>query len=336
MGVLRLALKLRDPARRMACLAQPRFRDHAPQRPNWARPTVGVDEHARVRVLGVALPQFNHGAAHAAPDVACAAYLIRSGASGLFSGEDAPPDPLCHGYRHGVSAGGVAGAVGLRIDHPSGKPWSLSHSVGVRRRTEEEGVGGVAVGVLRVSPDEGWGDDATDIVASGAHMGSDGACDERRASPCPVLAGVEALGPESVSDKVDIVLFAASGVADPVGVSSAGEGGGDEVPSCGFLGSNPVSASAARASRKGRGNSLARFSARRKIPAAALGLKKNRSGTVSNSTSGNDEDTSPPLGHSEVSAVQHSPGEVVKPDVGQRRENDREVPSVSSSARRGK
>jgi hypothetical protein len=88
-------------------------------------------------------------------------------------------------------------------------------------------------------------------------------------------------------------------------------------------------ARAVRASAKACGDSRPRFSARRKIPAAALGLKKNRSGTVSSSTSANDEDASPPLGHSEVSAVQHSPGEVVKPEVAQRREYDGEVSSRS-------
>jgi hypothetical protein len=83
------------------------------------------------------------------------------------------------------------------------------------------------------------------------------------------------------------------------------------------------------------GSSLPRFSARRKIPAAALGLKQNRSGAVSNSTSANDEDASAPLGHSEVSAVQHSPGEVVKPDVAQRPQNDREISSTGGTEQAG-
>jgi hypothetical protein len=90
-----------------------------------------------------------------------------------------------------------------------------------------------------------------------------------------------------------------------------------------------------RASAKGRGNSRPRFAARRKIPAAALGLKKNLSGTVASSTSPNDEDASPALGHSEVSAVQHSPGEVVKPDVAQRAENDREISSTGGREQAG-
>jgi hypothetical protein len=94
-------------------------------------------------------------------------------------------------------------------------------------------------------------------------------------------------------------------------------------------------ARAARASAKARGNSRPRFSARRKIPAAALGLKKNLSGTVSNSTSANDEDASPPLGHSEVTTVQHSPGEVVKPDVAQRADHDGEITSVGGTEQAG-
>jgi hypothetical protein len=98
------------------------------------------------------------------------------------------------------------------------------------------------------------------------------------------------------------------------------------MPRRGFVGSDsPASVpgrfrleSADSAVLSATGNSRPRFSARRKIPAAALGLKKNLPGTAPSSTSASDEDASPPLGHSEVSAVQHSPGEIVKPDVAQR------------------
>jgi anti-sigma factor RsiW len=86
-----------------------------------------------------------------------------------------------------------------------------------------------------------------------------------------------------------------------------------------------VSESARNALSKGSGKSLPRLFARRKIPAAAFGLKKNLLGTVTSSTSGNDENTPPPLGHSEVSAVQNSVGEVMKPELGQRLENDSEI-----------
>jgi hypothetical protein len=82
---------------------------------------------------------------------------------------------------------------------------------------------------------------------------------------------------------------------------------------------------ARNAASKCSGNFFPRFSARRKIPAAAFGLKKYFGATLSSSTSRKDEDAPPSLWHSEVSAVQHSPGPVQKPEFGQRRENDGEI-----------
>jgi len=67
------------------------------------------------------------------------------------------------------------------------------------------------------------------------------------------------------------------------------------------------------------------LAARLMIPAAAFGLKKNLGGASATSTSGKDENAAPTLGHSEVSAIQHSPGEVVKPELAQRREYDGEI-----------
>jgi hypothetical protein len=114
------------------------------------------------------------------------------------------------------------------------------------------------------------------------------------------------------------------------------------MPSCCPLRVDPVSASVRlvlescnSALRNASGSSRPRFSARRKIPAAALGLKKNLSGTRSSSTSANDVNAPPPLGHSEVTAVQHSPGEVVKPDVGQRTENNCEISSTVGTEQAG-
>jgi hypothetical protein len=116
---------------------------------------------------------------------------------------------------------------------------------------------------------------------------------------------------------------------------------GDELPPGRGLGAGVSGASFSRLESSdstvcnASGNSRPLFSERRKIPAAALGLKKNLSGTVSNSTSANDEDASPPLGHSEVSAVQHSPREVVKPELGQRREYDGEISSTVAGKKSG-
>ena len=86
--------------------------------------------------------------------------------------------------------------------------------------------------------------------------------------------------------------------------------------------------SADNASFSEEGISRLRRFARRKIPAAALGLKKNLGGTSSSSTSGKDEDAAPSLGHSEVAAIQHSPGEVVKPDLAEDRADHRELGAI--------
>jgi hypothetical protein len=73
---------------------------------------------------------------------------------------------------------------------------------------------------------------------------------------------------------------------------------------------------------------LPRFSARRRIPAQALGLKKYFGATLSSSTSSKDEDTPPPLGHPEEPGVKYAPGEIAKPELGQRPEDGSEVPSA--------
>lgn len=65
-------------------------------------------------------------------------------------------------------------------------------------------------------------------------------------------------------------------------------------------------ASDSRAVRKWCGNTRPRFSARRKIPLAARGVKKNRGGTRLSKTS-DKEHSAASLGHSEVAAVEHAP-----------------------------
>ena len=87
----------------------------------------------------------------------------------------------------------------------------------------------------------------------------------------------------------------------------------------------------ASAASKCSGNFLPRLLARRRIPAAAFGLKKYFGATDSSSTSRKDEDTPPPLGNSKEPGIENSPGEVIKPEVGQRPEDGREVPSASGT-----
>jgi len=165
--------------------------------------------------------------------------------------------------------------------------------------------------------DEGVGNEVVMLIASWssalAPLDGDGARDEGLAVSASPLGGESSvlevldevrLPPfESLvdSDEILVVLLASSGVAD---------------------------ARSVRAVAKAGGNARPRLSARRKIPAAAFRLKKNRLGALSSSTSAKDENAPPALGHSEVSAVQHSPGEVVKPEVAQRTENDGEISST--------
>jgi len=115
---------------------------------------------------------------------------------------------------------------------------------------------------------------------------------ERRASSCAILARIEALGGEGVGDEgVCGVRVGALSIA-------LDDGSANKLPCCGLVGSASVGrsigvsleasddvlvvvssssgwadASPMRARCKARGNSRPRFSARRKIPAAALGLK---------------------------------------------------------------
>jgi hypothetical protein len=163
------------------------------------------------------------------------------------------------------------------------------------------------------------GDEVLALVAGGSAgvlgpLGGDGGNNESVGCvgvwPLPVVAC------DPVGDEVDIVLLSSSGHADSCADSRSAREGSRDARSC-----NARSSAA--------GIARPRFPARLKIPAAACGLKENLAAHAATSTSGKDVDTPPPLGYSEESAVQNSVGEVVKPEVGQRRENDREVPSRS-------
>jgi len=73
----------------------------------------------------------------------------------------------------------------------------------------------------------------------------------------------------------------------------------------------PESTTALSASRKGSGSVLPRFSARRRIPAQASGLKKNRCGTGPVSKTSDNEHTLASLGHTEVLSVKHPVGDTI-------------------------
>jgi hypothetical protein len=192
--------------------------------------------------------------------------------------------------------------------HPSGSPWRRSHSVGVRRRTEDGEID------IVLPPSAGRIDAIADGAASGEWRGDD----ERDPAPGAVLGGVEAFGSKSVRDEGDVPVKPGAGRTDAEGSDETGV--------------VEVIATRASAVANGLGNVFPRRVARRKIPAAALGLKQYLGGTLASSTSAKEVDAPPPLGHAEVSAVQHSPGEIVNPEVGQRRENEGEI----AAAVRGK
>jgi hypothetical protein len=93
------------------------------------------------------------------------------------------------------------------------------------------------------------------------------------------------------------------------------------------LGLIVVSATRSNAIRSKGGNALARFSARRKIPAQAFALKKYRRGSLPPSKMSDNEDATAALGHSEELSVQNPVSEPV-PEFNQRPEQGSKRPSV--------
>jgi len=71
-----------------------------------------------------------------------------------------------------------------------------------------------------------------------------------------------------------------------------------------------VTATARSAASKRSGNALPRFSARRRIPEHAFGLKKYFGGASVSKTADN-EHTAAALGHSEILSVKNPPGDAI-------------------------
>jgi hypothetical protein len=86
-----------------------------------------------------------------------------------------------------------------------------------------------------------------------------------------------------------------------------------------------VRATCSNAIRSKGGNALARFAARRRMPAQAFALKKYRRGTMPVSKMSNNEDAAAALGHSEELSVQDSPGATI-PEFCQRPEDGSKIP----------
>jgi len=88
-----------------------------------------------------------------------------------------------------------------------------------------------------------------------------------------------------------------------------------------------VRATCSNAIRSKGGNALARFAARRRIPAQAFALKKYRRGTPPASKMSDNEDATAALRDSEELSVQHSPGATI-PEFRQRPEDGSKVPAT--------
>jgi hypothetical protein len=86
-------------------------------------------------------------------------------------------------------------------------------------------------------------------------------------------------------------------------------------------------ATADRACRKTSGNSRPRFSALRRIPEHAFGLKKYFCGTFSSKIC-DKEHTPPSLRHSEVLSVKNSPRDVTRPAFSKRIDDSDEISSI--------
>ena len=114
-------------------------------------------------------------------------------------------------------------------------------------------------------------------------------------------------------------------VLPKLGREISGEGGGyscgPDLACCRFDSATDRSA----ASSSG-GRDFPRFAARRRIPAQAFWLKKNRSGMRPISKTCDNEDSTTTLGNSEVLCVQHSVGPPI-PELAQRPEEGSQDPS---------
>jgi hypothetical protein len=119
--------------------------------------------------------------------------------------------------------------------------------------------------------------------------------------------------------------------AGAASVASRRDRTGDQATAGGVVVVGPAAATASSAERSDDGSSRPRRSARRRIPAAAFGLKQylDRCGPVS-STSDKDDATAS-LGYSEVLSVQHSVGDAI-PEFSQRPEDGTHCAAVEFHA----
>src|SRR5579875_3532304 len=134
---------------------------------------------------------------------------------------------------------------------------------------------------------------------------------KRHTAPRPVLAGVGALGGQGVGDQHPRL-----GAAVAVVAVVCPQGWRDYEGVLLLLAASPSSAR-----RKGSGNVRSLRSARRRMPAAARGVRKYLGGTGDVSKMSDNEDATASLGHSEELSIQTTPFRLAIPAEGQAPDN---------------
>jgi len=147
-------------------------------------------------------------------------------------------------------------------------------------------------------------------------LGGERRRNQRGTAPGAVLAGIEAIAPQSVGHERFALTIQSPAAAFGVQAHGHERTGTVEVV---------APATLASAAAKRSGNFFPRFAARRSIPAQAFALKKYRRGTAPVSKMSDNEDATASLGHSEELSVQHSPGATI-PEFRQRPDDGAKIP----------
>lgn len=196
--------------------------------------------------------------------------------------------------------------------HPSGQPIRRSHSVGVNLRGPPGAVTDGAADFISVGafPSSlglsirscGWNpmidDESVSVVSDALLVAAGDGGDDDVVGGLPAVAGLVGERPGDGWGDVGVAPVEVCSVAsaDPVDPEGAGDSLSEVV----------CSDRAMSAARRGPGRRFSRLSARARMPAHALGLKKNLGWTLPSKTSDN-EDAMASLGHSEVLSVEKSP-----------------------------
>ena len=240
--------------------------------------------------------------------------IVRHALQPLALARGQPPDRQGPAEREQRSAIASASAAGLRLErrHKFGRtaPPVSRHTALETHRYLATGVGMAPVVRHRAERWCEWASVGSMILCR------EGSRNERTAAAGPILAGIEAIAPQSVGH--ERFALAIQSPAAALGVEAHGHERSGTVKVV-------APATLASAAAKRSGNFFPRFAARRSIPAQAFALKKYRRGTAPVSKMSDNEDATASLGHSEELSVQHSPGATI-PELRQRPDDGAKIP----------